>query len=275
MSWSAVLGTTLLPAAVGGAFGYVGQRLSAASQARLDYRANARRRLYEAIGPLRFQLLVACRDVERRVTLQTGGRRWNLDPAQYFGRSFVYRLLRPLAIGVLVERQMSYADFALDKDAVALLRFDTAAYRMLSGSDPLPYHDGLDFARETQHVFRDHLRAAAGRLLSSDGDATVVMSFAAFSEAFPDPRADRHLAPLARLFPAGTGSLLDQPVLWTRLVGYAYACNRYLVEHGTDLDIGAREVDCPALLSGVRDPQIAAQLTSYPKIFDDILAQGL
>jgi hypothetical protein len=276
VTWPAILGTTALSATVGGAAGFVSQRASARAQARLEYEANARKRLYEAIGPLRFQLLVACRDVERRVTLHTKEPGWNLDPSDYYAKSFIYRILRPLAIGVLVERQMSYADFAVDRAGIELLRFDTASYRMLTGRDPLDYYDGLDFARQAQHVFRDNLRAAASRLLAADGNSKfVVIDFADFADRFPDPRDDTYLAPVARLFPSGYGSLIDQPILWVRLVGYAYACNSYLVRFGTDLGLSRRTVDAKSLIRPVRDDQIRENLALYPGIFDQILAGGL
>ena len=122
---------------VGAGATYLSQHALAARQARIGYQYAARKRLYEALGPLRFQLLMASRDVVRRVTGHAPPRTWNLDTAQYYGQSTMYRLLRPLAICILIERQMNAADFSVDPSGVRLLRFEVGAYRMLTNSDPL------------------------------------------------------------------------------------------------------------------------------------------
>jgi hypothetical protein len=81
-----------------------------------------------------------------------------MAPDGYYVHSFFYRLLRPLAIGVLVERAMSYADFSVDPSSVDLLRFDRAACQMLTGAEPFlgadgqVYYRGLDWGRESQHI---------------------------------------------------------------------------------------------------------------------------
>ena len=100
-----VFSSALVSAFVGAAAAYLSQRSLAKRQALLDYEYNARKRLYEVIGPLRFQLLIACRDVVRRVAGHTRSRRWNMNPADYYGNNTLYRLLRPLAICTLIERK--------------------------------------------------------------------------------------------------------------------------------------------------------------------------
>lgn len=62
-----VLSSALVSAVVGTIAAHLSQRRLATHQARVDYESAARRRLYEALGPLRFQLLIASRDVIRRV----------------------------------------------------------------------------------------------------------------------------------------------------------------------------------------------------------------
>jgi hypothetical protein len=42
---------------------------------------------------------------------------------QYYGKNTLYRMLRPIAISELIERQIAYADFAVDPSAVKVLRF--------------------------------------------------------------------------------------------------------------------------------------------------------
>jgi hypothetical protein len=80
-----VLSSALVSAVVGAGAGYLSQRSLAKRQALLDYEYNAKKRLYEVIGPLRFQLLMACRDVVRRVSGHTRCESWNMDPGGYYG----------------------------------------------------------------------------------------------------------------------------------------------------------------------------------------------
>lgn len=137
MDVTQLLTSVVVSTVVSGSLTYVTQRSLLDRKAKLDYESNARRRLYEAIGPLRLQLLFAARDVASRVQ-DHPGTNWNLKPSQYYGRSFIFRLLRPLAIGSLIERQMSVADFSVDGDALEMLKFNVVAYRTMTGSDAIP-----------------------------------------------------------------------------------------------------------------------------------------
>lgn len=52
-----------------------------------QYAWDARKRLYEAIGPLRFQLLLACRDLSGRIEVH-GVREWyDTSVSTYYGQS--------------------------------------------------------------------------------------------------------------------------------------------------------------------------------------------
>ena len=272
---SSVASSALVAAIVGALAGYLSQRSLAGRNARLTYEYAARKRLYEALGPLRFQLVLAAKDVLRRVAAHPG-RGWNLDPRGYYGHSFVYRLLRPLTVCLLIEREINYADFSVDRDGVMLLKFQAAAYRMLSDEDPLPYYDGLDWSRETQHVFRDNLRIAAHRLIEEGADGRhIVMDYARFREVCPNPVADPAIAPLARLFLAGHRNLAESPVFWARVVGYAQVCQHLLATQGKAAGFGPTQLDTRAMLAATEDPQIQAHLGDYPAVFDAIIAQDL
>jgi hypothetical protein len=271
-----LLSSTLVAAVVGASAGYLSQRSLANRQARLAYEYEAKKRLYAAVGPLRFQLLVASRDVVRRVATHHLGQRWNMKADQYYGRSFLYRLLRPLAVSALIERQMSYADFSVDDSAVDLLRFETSAYRMLTGRDPLPYYHGLDWASETQHVFRDNLRAAAIALIRSDSNGNeVVLDFSEFTRRYPNPREDAALAPLANLLESAGDSLLSSPIFFTRVLGYAYCCSWLLRQHGGSVGFEPRTLEVSELLEATGDGQILEHLDEYPRLFDAVLNEGL
>lgn len=274
-----VVSSTLISAVVGGLMAYLSQRALASRQARLDYEYAAKKRLYEAVGPLRFQLVIAARDLTSRVNSHLRSSRWTMTPRGYYVHSFLYRLLRPLAVGVLVERQMSYADFSVDSSSVDVLRFDRNAYRMLTGSEPFveptPGHDGdvyytgLDWSRQSQHIFRDNLRIAAMFLLKNGlDDREVVIDYAEFRERCPDPLNEPALADLAKLFGRNNNSLRESAVFWVRLVGYAYCCRDYVVRHGQGIGVTVPELDVPALLTQTGDAQIQAHLTDYPAIFE-------
>ncbi len=276
MSWQVLLTSTVVSAIIGALAGWVSSRSLARLQAKLNYDSTARLRLYEAIGPLRFQLLLACRDVERRVSLHLEGGPWDMNPAGYFARSFIFRILRPLALIILVERQTRYADFAVDESSLDLIKFETAASRILVDDDPLPYYDGLDWVMQTQHVFRDNLRKAAAKLLNVDSAGkTYVIDGAEFDSKWPDPLADPDLEPLARLFANCDGWITKNPVFWCRLVGFAYVCSWYIGTHGRNLGFAARPIDAANLLRRVDDPQILDHVAEYPQIFEAILAKPL
>jgi len=61
-----ILTSAVVAAIVGPVATFLSQRRLADRQAKIDYELAARIRLYEAIGSLRFQLLIAARDVVRR-----------------------------------------------------------------------------------------------------------------------------------------------------------------------------------------------------------------
>jgi hypothetical protein len=270
------LSTSALVAALAGAgAGYLSQRAMAGRNARLTYEFAARKRLYEALGPLRFQLVLAAKDLLRRVGHHQRSE-WNLNPAEYYAHSFIYRLLRPLAVCLLIEREMNYADFSVDKEAISLLRFQAAAYRMLAHGDPLPFYEGLDWATESQHVFRDNLRIAAQRLLEKNPDGRlVVIDYGRFLEVCPDPLQDPATRALARLFRPTPGNLAMSPVFWTRLVGYAHVCQHLVATQGKAAGFAATPLDTRAMLAAVKDGQIQAHLGDYPAISDGVVAEDL
>jgi hypothetical protein len=61
-----LLSSAVVAAVVGAVAGYLSQRRLASHQARIDYELTAKRRLYEALGPLHFQLLIAARELASR-----------------------------------------------------------------------------------------------------------------------------------------------------------------------------------------------------------------
>lgn len=80
---------------------------------------------------------------------------------------------------------------------------------------------------------------------------------------------------LATLIANTHGSLVRNPVFWTRLVGYGYVRTWLLDKQGGDLGFGTRRLAVARLLQAAGDPQIDAHLNEYPSLFDGVLKQGL
>jgi len=231
--------------------------------AQRQYEYEARRRLYTAIGPLRFQLLLACRDLAGRIQAFHAREHYRLDLASYYGRSTLYRLLRPLSIAELVERQVAIADFAVDPSAVVCLRFRRTITRILSGDELVRGRPGVDWSGQFEHVFADSLAACAQALILREASgAERILRFDEFN---------------ARLDKEGFGivspfdSLLDElqvkakPILWLRLVAYGQACNALIDRLGPDLDFESRPFPTGTLLAAAGDDYTAANLAELER----------
>jgi hypothetical protein len=133
---------------------------------------------------------------------------------------------------------------------------------------------GLNWARETQHIFRDNLRSAAMCLLTKGAGDRDVIDYAEFRQRWPDPLKEDRLAGLARLFDRNKNSLAESPVFWVRLVGYAYVCRDYVSRHGSTIGITVPDLAVLSLLGAVQDDQVKEHLQEYPAIFDRVLHAG-
>src|SRR6266849_3235621 len=123
-----------------------------------QYRLDARKRLYSAIGPLRFQLIMACSDFASRISrIGTGQQPYATSLKGYFGRSTVFRFLRLFGIAELIERQTAYADFSVDPSMINLLRFKSAAFRCLCSSTISLNHPKANWDEQVEHIFHDTL----------------------------------------------------------------------------------------------------------------------
>jgi hypothetical protein len=267
-----LLSSAVVSAIVGSIAAYISQRRLATDQARVEYEFAARKRLYEAIGPQRFQLLMAARDFDRRVRPHHTTK-WEMSNAYYLS-SFVYRLLRPIAIADLIQRQVALVDFSVDPTARQLLRFEAATYRLLVSDDPLPYYEHLDGGSETQHVYRDNLRVAATTLITTDPSGRErVIDYATFCDA--DIIHDERLESVTQLFESCEHNLAVNAVWWVRVVGVAYACAWLVAEQGAELGFSTNEMDVHAMIGVVDDAEIIAHLDEYPALFDKVLARPL
>ena len=269
-----LLSSALISAVVGGLISYLSQRRILDRKAQVDYDFNARKRLYEAIGPLRLQLLFSANDLEARIA-QHAARQWHMRLEDYYARSFIYRLLRPLALGQIIEERTTMADFSVDAGALALLHFNATIYRMMADGKVLLGHPGADWATQTQHLFWDNLRATAATLLIAEGDDEQrVMSYARFAHDFPDPLAASDLHDLAAIFAACDTSLLENPIFWLRLVGYGYACHDLVTSQGSGLGFEAQSFNVPELLDGVGDEFISRRVVQFEGVYQSVVTQG-
>jgi hypothetical protein len=270
----ALVSSAVVAAIVGGLSSFLTQRYLLERKAQVDYEFMARKRLNEAIGPLRMQLLFSARDVVGRVRWHAGAQ-WNMNPSEHFARSFIYRLLRPLAVAQLIERQMSVADFSVDHAAIALLRFHRAAERMLSGDDVVLDHPAADWSTQSQHLFRDNLRAAAARLIIEGDDSAAVLDYSRFQREVPDPESDAALRNLALIFRRCGSNLTENPLFWLRVVGYAYLCTRLIADLGVSVGFEDDPLRADEMLRAVDDELISSQASACVAGFDRILAKGL
>jgi len=270
----AVISSAVVAAVVAAVSSFLTQRYLMERKAQVDYQYEARKRLNEAIGPLRMQLLFAARDVVRR-TRGHIGKGWDMDPSGSFVRSSIYRLLRPLAISQLIERQMSTADFGVDPGGIALLRFNAAAERMLTGNEIVLNHPGADWETQSQHLFRDNLRAAAFLLIKGEEGGQEVIGYAEFQQRYPEVLHIDELRDLALIFQESGDSLTKNPLFWLRFVGYGHLCAHLIATQGTS--VGFEDVPLPVedLLRRTDDDDISNRTAEYKQAFDGILSQGL
>lgn len=276
MDATLLLSSAVVSAMVGGLVSFLSHRRLAERQAQIDYESLARRRLYEAIGPLRLQLLLAARDLSSRVGSHHAARSWNMDPSGYYVKSFIYRFLRPLSIGALIERQMSYADFTVDEQALGLLKFNAVANKVLTGSDAIFDHPHADWSGQTQHLYRDNLAAAASILIDDQpGSGGVVMDYARFSELVENPSEYAEIASLAKIFETCNSFLYENPIFWTRMVGYGYVCKNLLSVHGKGLGFAPTEYAPKSLLNNVEDQFILDHLKEFELRLEELIARGL
>lgn len=271
-----LLSSAVVAAIVTGALNLGRERYILERKATVDYKSNARRRLYEVVEPLRLELLLAARDLASRVGghVNPGGRaatHWNMSGREYYVQSFVYRILRPLAVGQLIQRQVSFADFAVDEHGKEVLRFDATAREILTGGAILAGHKA-DWSGQTDHLFSDNLQIAAATLLGRDGDGpTRVLDFSEFVEKVKAGNLPSPVGELFAIFEKCERSLLENPVFWLRLVGYGRLCQRFVDDRSEGLGFRKRTYDVVAMLRETDDPAIASDPNKYAAVIEDLV----
>jgi len=240
-----------------------------------QYAFEAKKRLYTAIGPLRFQLLLACRDLSGRVISRgTAGREgYSTDITGYYGRSTLFRILRPLCLGELIERQIAYADFSVDPDAVDLLRFKKSASKAFSGDALVLHHPRVNWNDQVEHVYVDNVARCASALITAGTAGERAMRFNEFEtclgEAANVARLDPFPCLLAKFSPS------SMPLLWLRLVAYGALCNDMINTAGVAVGFERQDYPTRDLLVASQDAIICANVDDYVKRCESLLTQKL
>lgn len=240
---------------------YLGDR-----SAERTYRAEAKRRLYLAVGPLRFQLLVAASELSNRVSrIGDGKYTYDMSMRGYFGQSTAYRMLRVLAISELIERQVAYADFAVDPEMRSLLRFKRQALLSLSSHRVSLGHPQEDWNRQIQHVFYDVLGIISSSMITHDAptDAGRVLRFDEFAMMVAAKDGLQRIDPVPRLLDGF--SVQSKPVLWLRLLALAQLCVGLLEANGPDLGLEVEEIKLDQMLEQAGDAHINERRETYSK----------
>jgi hypothetical protein len=229
--------------------------------AKRQYDWEARKRLYEAVGPLRFQLLLACRDLAARVERHDVRQSYEMSLDRYYGRSFLYRSLRPLGICELVERQMSVADFSVDADGRTLLQFSRAVKSLLSGKSVIKDRSDANWEEQTQHVFHDTLSKVASSLIVREEGRERCMRFSEFEDLVASEGGKEVLHPFSTIY--SDFSARAKPLFWLRLVAYGNACNELVGSLGQNIGFEHREYPVEVLLTAANDAEVNADIAGY------------
>jgi len=227
-----------------------------------QYVFEARKRLYTAIGPLRFQLLMACRDLAGRIKAQGLSRSYKTNIDGHYGRSSLFRILRPLCLAELVERQIAYADFSVDAGAVDLLRFKKNAFAVFSGGSLVEGHPKAKWNNQEDHVFYDCLSRCANMVIvREDNGQERCMRFHEFEALFLNQHAEDKFAPFPNIFQDMTPEA--KPLFWLRLVAYGYLCNDFINTTGKAVGFEFRDYPVSELLAVTKDSVICGNLSEY------------
>jgi hypothetical protein len=233
-----------------------------------QYRMDAKKRLYSAIGPLRFQLSMACAEYANRVARMCDGKsRYDTSLTGYFGRSTAYRLLRTLAVSELIERQIAYADFAIDPATRGLLRFKQRAFLCLSSHQVSLDHPDADWSRQRQHAFYDVLTMIASAMIVDEGEKGArALRFDEFMQTVETDGLSS-FAPLPDLL--SEFSPEKKPILWLRLLALARLCIGFVEANGRDLGLEIKPIDSEAALDLAGDRHIAGHREIYLTMLQD------
>ena len=221
------------------------QEAKAAQDARRGYEYEARKRLYATLEPLAFQLTGASDSAHARIVeLARTARQGNLDGPHswlggtgedYFLVSTMYRLMAPMGLVRVGQRQLTHVDLGLDP--VMAFRHAIGRRLMLSFSEDfflaqsppsIPYDPdraaspGEPPTDRRQGIYAGAVERATEAMVVTEGDRARVRSYGEFEAAMHggDPTFTAAMAPLVGLL-SGFHPRTD-PVLWRILIAQAH-----------------------------------------------------
>ena len=236
-----------------------------------EYNLEARKRLYHVIGPLRFQLVIACRDVVSRIMLYGFDQSYSMTMRKYYGRNTLYRLLRPLAISELIEQQITYADFSVDLASIGLLRYKKAAHMAFSDGDTVLNHPKANWNFQEEHLFSGTVSNLANSIIIRDDEAAIKkrpMHFHEFEAFIRDPENMKLVSPLANIL--DDFNIKDKPIFWARLVCFGYIFNVHIEQAGKDIGFENHPFDLEKLLMLSSDEYITNNIENYLSVFHSL-----
>lgn len=236
-----------------------------------QYRLEARKRLYTAVGPLRFQLILATGDLLNRVArIGSGKQQYPIGYKGYFGRSTLYRLLRVFGIAELIERQVADADFAVDPWMANLIKFKQVAFTCMSSSTVSLGHPQENWNEQQQHLFYDELAIIASDMIVLDPVAKIprVMRFDEFADVDIDLTGLGAFRAMPRLLKDFTPQA--KPILWLRLLALGALCNSFAGIEGVRIGILPEPFDASAFLDAGSDPCIHENRPAYEKMLGQV-----
>lgn len=235
--------------------------------AQRQYEYDARKRLYSAIGPLRFQLLLACRDLTRRVE-GYAIHNYSTSINTYYGKSTLYRLLRPIAIAELIEQQIALADFSVDEDAIACLLFKKSATRIWSGEEVTCGYEDIDWENEHQHVFSDSISISANSMIKREpGVPDRILRYDEYVELLNMHKLEG-ISPFRDLLK--DFEINTKPIVWIRLVAYANSCNYFVTKIGAKFGFTREVFSITPLLEKIAAPRIKEKIAEFEDKFGEL-----
>ncbi|MEE4216572.1 MAG: hypothetical protein V2I48_03120 [Xanthomonadales bacterium] len=170
---------------------------------------------------------------------------------------------------------MSVVDFSVDPNAIELLEFVTAAERMWTGRETSLDHPNTNWSTQSQHLFRDNLRAASAELIVSDSDGSKrIMDFAEFDKQFDLMDTDS-LSDLGCIFQGCENSLVENPIFWARMIGYALACSELIQsELAKSLGFTPRNIPIDEMINASRDDHFIENLDRFKQTLRSTLNEG-
>ena len=237
-----------------------------------NYLYEAKKRLYLLISPLNFQILIACRDISARISRYATQANYPLDVKGYFGQSTLYRLLKPLALLEIIEKNIAFVDFSVDPVAIELLKLRVCLFRTLSSSTIILNHPTANWNKEREHVFFDNISKASRNLIRKENDIEVVLSFNEFQNFIEKQENNKNLEPFIQIF--NNFSIKDFPIFWIRLIAFGYICSEYLNKNASKIGLSVENYDIINLLKISNDETIQNKLNEYFKIIKDLSKDG-